>query len=363
MTATLHDSDRLVMLGTMKGLFLATPSGDGWSLAKPAFKGHTVYSATMDQRNGRRRLWAAASSPFWGTHLCWSDDLGENWTIPEEALVKFPEETEASLNQIWQIVAPPDEPDALYCGVEPAALFKSEDAGSSWSLCQGLWDHPHRSQWSPGGGGLCLHTVVPYPGDPQRMLIAISTGGVYQTEDGGANWRVTNRGVSAEFLPDKFPEFGQCVHKVQRNPSDPDQLFLQNHWGVFRSDDSGENWVDIGDEGLPSDFGFGMAVTAEGAACVIPLEADTFRCTPEGRLRVYRTANGGKTWEPLTNGLPQENAFETVLRDAFTADGNALFFGTRSGKVFGSADAGDSWEEMFTGLPPVTMVRSVNVIQ
>lgn len=363
MTATLHESNRLVMLGTMKGLFLATPTPGGWTLAKPAFKGHTVYAAALDQRDGRKRLWAAASSPFWGTHLCWSDDLGETWTIPEEALVKFPVETEASLNQIWQIVVPRDEPDVLYCGVEPAALFKSTDAGETWSLCQGLWDHPHRSQWSPGGGGLCLHTVVPYPGDPNRMLIAISTGGVYQTTDGGANWRVTNKGVTAEFLPDKFPEFGQCVHKVQRNPDNPDQLFLQNHWGVFRSDDCGENWVDIGDEGLPSDFGFSLAITKDGAACVIPLEADTFRCTPEGRLRVYRTSDGGKTWEPLTNGLPQENAFETVLRDAFTADGDALFFGTRSGKVFGSADAGDSWEEMFAGLPPVTMVRSVVVAQ
>jgi photosystem II stability/assembly factor-like uncharacterized protein len=352
------------MLGTMKGLFLATPgNGNGWTLSGPSFKGHVVYAATIDQREGRHRLWAAASNPFWGTHLCWSDDLGENWTIPEEALVKFPEAADTSLKQIWQIVAPAGEPDALYCGVEPAALFKSEDIGATWSLCQGLWDHPHRPQWSPGGGGLCLHTVVPHPADTDRMLIAVSTGGVYQTADGGASWRVTNKGVSAEFLPDKFPEFGQCVHKVQRNPNNADQLFLQNHWGVFRSDDGGENWVDIGDEGLPSDFGFAMAVTSSGAACVIPLEADTFRCTPEGKLRVYRTADGGTTWEPLTKGLPQQDAFETVLRDAFTADGEALFFGTRSGKVFGSGDSGDSWEEMFSGLPPVTMVKTATVLQ
>lgn len=362
MTENLHDPNRLLMVGTMKGLFLASPVDGSWTLADPAFKGHTVYAATLDQRNGRRRLWAAASSPFWGTHLCWSDDMGATWTIPEEALVKFPEEANASLNQIWQIVAPENDPDVLYCGVEPAALFKSEDAGETWKLCQGLWDHPHRPQWSPGGGGLCLHTVVTHPDDAKRLLIAISTGGVYQSEDGGESWRVTNKGVSAEFLPDKFPEFGQCVHKVARNPNNADQLFLQNHWGVFRSDDHGENWVDIGDEGLPSDFGFGLAITDTGAACVIPLEADTFRCTPEGKLRVYRTGDGGTTWKPLTNGLPQQDAFETVLRDAFTSDGSALAFGTRSGKVFGSPDGGDSWEQIFAGLPPVTMVRTTTVI-
>jgi photosystem II stability/assembly factor-like uncharacterized protein len=238
------------------------------------------------------------------------------------------------------------------------------DAGTSWSLVQGLHDHPHRPQWQPGGGGLCLHTILPDPSNAQRLFIAISTGGVYRTDDGGKNWQPRNQGVRAQFLPEgqQYPEWGQCVHKIVSHPENPQRLFLQNHWGLYRSDNGGDSWTDIAN-GVPSDFGFALEIDHHNpnTAYIIPLESDEFRCTPEAKLRVYRTTNAGESWEPLTNGLPQENAFETVLRDGMSGDtGNpmGLYFGTRNGKLFGSADAGESWNAIMAGLPAVVCVKS-----
>jgi len=252
----------------------------------------------------------------------------------------------------------------LFCGVEPAALFRSDDAGAIWSLVKGLFDHPHRTQWQPGGGGLCLHTILPNPANKDRMHIAISTGGVYRTDDGGQSWNPRNVGVRAQFLPPehRYPEFGQCVHKIVSHPSNPDRLFLQNHWGLYRTDDGGDSWIDIAN-GVPSDFGFAMVGDPNDANSVfiIPLESDEFRCTPEAKLRVYRTRNAGESWEPLTNGLPQENAFETVLRDGMSSDDlipAGLYFGTRNGKLFGSNDQGESWQSIAVGLPPVVCVKA-----
>jgi photosystem II stability/assembly factor-like uncharacterized protein len=257
-----------------------------------------------------------------------------------------------------------DEPDALYCGVEPAALFKSTDAGETWALVKGLYDHPHRSQWMPGGGGLCLHTILPDPSNKKRMHVAISTGGVYRTDDGGENWQPRNVGVRAQFLPpeNRYPEWGQCVHKIASHPSNPQRMFLQNHWGLYRSDDGADSWTDIA-HGVPSDFGFAMEIDPNNAstAFIVPLESDEFRCTPEGKLRVYRTRDAGESWEPLSNGLPQENALETVLRDALSADNlqpTGLYFGTRNGKLFGSQDAGDSWSAILESLPPIVCVKA-----
>src|SRR6185436_8738094 len=209
------------------------------------------------------------------------------------------------------------EPDALYCGVEPAALFASSDGGEKWSLVEGLWNHPQRPRWEPGGGGLCLHTILLDAEDPQRIRIAVSTAGMYVTEDGGATWRPSNQGVRAQFLPDKYPEFGQCVHKVVQAKSQPERMYLQNHWGLYRSDDRGESWADVAN-GVPSDFGFAMAIHHDDPDCawILPLESDEFRCTPEGKLRVYRTRDAGKSWKPMAKGLPQKDAYETVLRDA-----------------------------------------------
>jgi hypothetical protein len=316
-----------------------------------------------DGREGRKRLWAATQSMHWGAVLCSSDDFGEHWTVPEAPSVTFPAAAKRSLKQIWQITpGPTDEPDTMYCGVEPAALFASRDAGESWKPVVGLLNHPHAPLWQPGGGGLCLHTIITDPTDARRMLVAISTGGVYRTDDGGRTWEPRNAGVRAEFLPDKYPEFGQCVHKVVQHPSRPERLFLQNHWGLYRSDDWGDSWHDIAN-GVPSDFGFPMAIHPHDpdTVYIVPLQSDGFRCVPEGKLRVYRTQNAGKSWAPLTRGLPQHNAYETVLRDAMAVDSctpAGVYFGTRSGKLYGSRSDGASWQLIADGLPPIVCVKA-----
>ncbi|HLE63656.1 MAG TPA: hypothetical protein VI750_10970 [Pyrinomonadaceae bacterium] len=359
--------DPLLLVGTMKGAFILR-SGDSrksWEVGGPYFPGRAIYALNLDDRNGRKRLWAAVNSPYWGSYLSSSNDFGASWAEPDTYTIKFPTETEASVKQIWQISkGHPGEPDVLYCGVEPAALFKSEDAGETWSLVKGLYDHPHRPQWMPGAGGLCLHTILPDPSNNQRLYVAISTGGVYRTNDGGKSWQARNVGVRADFLPpeNRYPEFGQCVHKIASHPANRKRLFLQNHWGLYRSDDGADSWTDIAN-GVPSDFGFALDVdhNAPDTAYIVPLESDEFRCTPEAKLRVYRTRNAGESWEALTNGLPQENAFETVLRDNLSTDRmnpTGIYFGTRNGKLYGSNDGGDSWQSIEEGLPPIVCVKT-----
>jgi hypothetical protein len=295
-----------------------------------------------------------------------SDDFGKSWTNPQQAPIRFPVETGMSLKNIWQITpGPPDQPNRLYCGVEPAALFESEDSGETWTLVRGLFDHPHRPRWMPGNGGLALHTIVLDPSDKQRIYVGISAGGVYRTEDGGQTWTAQNRGIRALFMPEKYPEFGQCVHKIALHPSRPERLFLQNHWGLYRSDDRAENWTDIAN-GVPSDFGFPVAIHPRDPDRVyaIPVESDEFRCACDGRLRVYRTRNAGASWEPLMHGLPQKRAYETVLRDALVTDSldpAGIYFGTRSGQLFGSNDEGKNWQRIMGGLPSVLCVRSALV--
>lgn len=362
--------DVLTLVGTMKGAFIlrSDATRTNWEIGGPYFPGFAIYAFAYDNRNGRNRLWAAVNQMHWGSYLSSSDDFGRTWSKPEAYGIKFPEESESALKQIWQIsLGHPDQPDTLYCGVEPAALFRSDDAGASWSLVRGLYDHPHRPQWQPGGGGLCLHTILPDQANNQRLHIAISTGGHYRTDDGGQTWNARNAGVRAQFLPpeNRYPEFGQCVHKVVSHPTNTNRLFLQNHWGLYRSDDGGDNWQDIAN-GVPSDFGFAMVIDHHDANTVyiVPLESDEFRCTPEAKLRVYRTRNAGESWEPLTSGLPQENAFETVLRDGMAGDSlqpMGLYFGTRSGKLFGSNDGGESWAAIMEGLPPVVCVKTAVV--
>jgi len=363
-----RDSDALLLVGTMKGAFVfrSDKSRRKWEMDGPHFRGEAVYALLHDTRAGRPRTFAATNSMHWGPSVRSSDDYGRTWTTGEGRSVRFPEDTGRAVAQIWQL-APgrTATPDTLYCGVEPAALFESRDGGQTWAPNQGLLNHEHQPKWQPGGGGLCLHTIVLDPSDPRRMLIAISTGGVYRSDDGGKSWTARNTGVRAEFLPDKHPEFGQCVHKVAQAKRRPDRMFLQNHWGLYRSDDRGESWVDIAN-GVPSDFGFPIAIHPADPDCawIVPLESDEFRCTPEGKLRVYRTKDAGASWQPLTTGLPQDGAYETVLRDALAVDNLAtpgVYFGTRSGKVFGSADEGESWSSLADGLPPVISVKTAVV--
>jgi photosystem II stability/assembly factor-like uncharacterized protein len=365
--------DVLLLVGTMKGAFVMRSDRKRarWDVGGPYFAGQEVYALAWDGREGRSRMWAGTTSPHWGPGLSSSDDFGRTWETPETRRIRFPEDTGASIKRIWQIRAGRrEEPGTLYCGVEPAALFESRDNGESWSLVRGLFDHPHRPQWQPGGGGLCLHTIIPDPANRDRMYIAISTGGVYRTDDAGRSWQARNLGIRAPFLPNKYPEFWQCVHKVVMHPSNPERLYLQNHWGLYRSDDWGDSWEDIAQKGsdatVPSDFGFPMVVHPHDpdTVYIVPLESDEFRCTPEGRLRVYRTRDGGGSWEALTRGLPQKNALETVLRDAMAADPlekPGIYFGTRSGQVWASADAGNSWRLAVSGLPPVVCVKAAVV--
>jgi hypothetical protein len=228
-----------------------------------------------------------------------------------------------------------------------------------------LFDHPHRPRWQPGNGGLCLHTILLDPEEHQRMYVAISAGGVYRSDDGGATWQAKNQGIRVAYQPDKYPEFGQCVHKMVLHPARPERIFLQHHWGLYRSDDRGDTWKSISN-GVPSDFGFAMMMHPRDPDCVyvIPIESDEFRCTPDGRLRVYRTRNGGASWEPLARGLPQRDAYKTVLRDGMDTDRldpAGIYFGTRSGELFGSLDEGKSWKMILSGLPPIVCVRSVVV--
>ena len=214
----------------------------------------------------------------------------------------------------------------------------------------------------PGNGGLALHTIVLDPANTQRMYVAISAGGVYRTDDGGGTWTAQNRGIRVVFMPGKYPEFGQCVHKMAMHPNRPERLFLQNHWGLYRSDDCAENWTDIAN-GVPSDFGFPVVVHPKNPdwVYVLPVDSDEFRCSCDGRLRVYRTRNAGASWEPLMRGLPQKRAYETVLRDAMTADSldpAGIYFGTRSGQLYGSTDEAKNWKKILDGLPSVVCVKS-----
>lgn len=358
---------RVVLVGTTKGLFTLRHDGKGAEVEGPVFPGEEVYSTLVDTRTGAPRIFVGSMSMHWGPVLRRSDDLGATWSEHDQASVAFPDDTGAALARIWQLApGPADQPDVLYAGVEPAALFRSDDGGRTFSLVRGLWDHPHRTEWQPGGGGMCLHTILVHPADPDRLLIAVSAAGVYLSEDGGTTWQASNRGITVPFVPGNPElEFGQCVHKVARDPANPERLYLQHHGGIYRSDDGGASWEPMtGIAGM--DFGFPVVAHPSRAdtAYLLPLESDGFRCTPNGRCTVWRTTDAGSSWEPLRAGLPQEHAYLTVLRDAFTTDGAdpaGFYLGTRTGEVYGSTDDGESWQLLAGHLPPVLSVRAAAI--
>ncbi len=372
-----------VFVGTRKGgfIFSSDESRQKWERSELMFKGWEVMHINLDPRD--RRLFASAAHFVYGPTIQYSDDLGKTWTqarqnpaldrpslsgrppsTPEEAgtpeaLVGQPEK----VVKTWNITpGRAGEPGVLYAGIQPAALFKSADRGETWVLNDSLYDHPQRGKFFPGAGGLCLHTIVLDPSDPQRMYIAISAGGCYRTDDGGATWSPHNKNVRADFHPEKFPEFGQCVHKMDMHPSRPQVLFQQNHCGVYRSDDCGDNWTDINEGRLPTRFGFPIAVHPhEPETIYVALEeSDEYHMSVDGAFAVWRSRNGGETWQRLSDGLPQK-AHLVVLREAMAMDNldeAGIYAGTNTGQLFYSRDSGDHWELLADYLPPITSVET-----
>lgn len=356
--------DILLAVGTQKGLFIGRRRGQDWEVSGPEFPMQAVYSVGIDARGATPRLLVGTDSPHWGPSVFRSDDLGSNWQEPARPAVKFPEDTGASVERVWQLhPAGPAAPGVVYAGTEPGALFRSDDGGETFELVRSLWEHPQRPQWGAGYGGQAVHTVITDPRTADVVTVAVSTGGVYRSMDGGASWAPSNTGVEARFQPDRYPEFGQCVHKVAQDAADPDRLYLQNHGGVYRSDDAGATWSSIAGD-LPADFGFAVAAHPRrgGVAYVFPLSADSDRFPPDHRCRVFRTEDAGKTWSPCSTGLPEDPHFGTVLRDALwldDAEPAGVYFGNRNGEVYASADEGDAWQLVASHLPDVLCVRAV----
>lgn len=357
----------ILMVGTRKGLWLgrSDEAREEWEFTGPHFDMEEVYSCMVDTRGERPRLLAGASSSWLGPQVRRSDDLGATWQETPGGAVRFPDDLDASVERIWQLTPGPD-PGSVWAGTEPGAVFRSHDGGETFALERALWDHPHRSEWGEGFGGQAFHTVLPHPTDPASVTVAISTGGVYQTSDGGASWQPRNTGIRADFLPEgqQYPELGQCVHKVARHPARPERLYLQNHGGVYRSDDHAATWVSIAD-GLPADFGFPVVVHPQEPDTVFlfPLSAGFGRYPTDGRARVWRSRDAGETWEELGDGLP-DRFFVGVMRDAMCADDHertGLYLGARNGAVWGSADGGDTWRCVVADLPDVMVVRAAVV--
>lgn len=358
-------ADTILMVGTRKGLWVGRSDERraSWSWSGPHFDMTEVYSCMVDTRGDRPRLFAGASSPWTGPQIQVSDDLGETWRPTQGA--HFPEGLDTSVERVWQLV-PGTADNVVYAGTEPGAVFRSDDGGETFALERALWDHPHRAEWGAGFGGQAFHTILPHPTDPDSVTVAISTGGCYQTSDGGATWSPRNQGIRADFLPEdqRYPEFGQCVHKVTRHPSAPDRLFLQNHGGVYRSDDHGGSWQSIAD-GLPVDFGFPVVVHPHepDTVYVFPLGGGDRRYPPNAEARVWRSQDAGSSWEPLGEGLP-DSFYVAVMRDAMAADDHdraGLYLGARNGAVWGSADAGESWTQVVANLPDVMSVRAAPI--
>lgn len=353
-----------LFIGTKRGLFIARSDArrEAWSITPPLLEGREVYHAFLDPRDNRT-AWAATNHAVWGPHVHRSDDGGQTWEVLDAA----PKHAGArGLKAVWALApGPASRPDVVLAGIEPAGLFVSEDRGGSWRPVKGLNNHPTAKTWQPAGGGLALHSILVDPSDDKRAYVAISAGGVYRSDDGWKTWRPINTGLRADFLPERYPPTGQCVHKLRLHPALPTRLYQQNHCGVYRSDDRGESWIEI-TAGLPSDFGYALAIDAADpdALFVIPEESSHMRATVGGMLRVYRSRDAGSNWSTLRRGLPQTNAWVSILREGMDADTLqpcGVYFGTSTGHLFSSRDAGESWRVVAAFLPRILSVTAAVV--
>lgn len=348
-----------LLVGTRKGLFVFEGDpGAEFALKMRAFEGEPVEYAMREPHSGR--YFASVTSPFYGPKIWSSDDPAGEWRLATG--VKLPNGGDQSLRRIWEVVAS-DDGARFYAGGDPGVLFESRDGGETWELNRALWEHPTRPAWRSDSGGLSVHSILPWPGDPDRLAVGISAAGIWLTDDGGETWRHGNEGILADYLPEEARgnAIALCVHGLARSPAQPARLFMQFHGGVYRSDDGGETWIDIA-AGLPSDFGFPVVLDPADpdSAYVIPVTTSD-RLTPGGHVQVCETRDAGATWTARTDGLPQHDAYLSILRKCFDGAGEGaglqLYFGTTSGEIFGSADAGASWFEVAKRLPSVQSLR------
>ncbi|HEX7994585.1 MAG TPA: sialidase family protein [Streptosporangiaceae bacterium] len=361
-----------VLVGTRKGAFVLTSDGTrkNWDVSGPHFAGWEIYHAKGSPADPDR-LYLSQSTGWFGQQIQRSDDGGKTWQavgnefsydgIPgtHQWYDGTPHPWEFA--RVWHLEPSLHDPDSVYAGVEDAALFRSTDGGQHWAELSGLRNHKTGQQWQPGAGGMCLHTILLDPVHEGRMFAAISSAGAFRSDDSGQTWRPVTKGLRSEFMPDPEAEIGHCVHRIAMHPSRPEVLYMQKHWDVMRSDDAGANWHEISGN-LPTDFGFPISVHSHepNPVYVVPITSDSLHFPPDGQLRVFRSRSGGNEWEPLTSGLPQQNCYVNVLRDALAVDSLdscGVYFGTTGGQVYASADGGESWDAIVRDLPAVASIE------
>lgn len=385
-----------LLVGTRKGAFILTSDGKRkkWSIDGPLFAGWEIYHVNGSPADPDR-IFASQTSSWFGQIIQRSDDGGKSWSqpgsdgtagktnaagMPQGESNRFVYDTSAETGKpltthqwydgtqhpwefarVWHLEPSLLDPDTWYAGVEDAALFKTTDGGVTWHELAGLRGHESGASWMPGAGGMCLHTIVIDPSNPQRIFCAISAAGAFRSDDGGNTWTPINQGLHSEYIPNPTAEVGHCVHRIAIHPTNPNILYMQKHWDVLRSDNGGDSWREVSGN-LPSDFGFPIAVHAHEPETiyVVPIKSDSLHYPPDGKLRVYRSRSGGEAWEALTKGLPQQHCYVNVLRDAMAVDKAepcGIYFGTTGGQVYASGDSGDSWEAIVRDLPAVLSVE------
>ncbi len=377
-----------LLVGTRKGAFILTSDGrrENWEVSGPHFAGWEIYHIKGSPVDPNR-IFVSQTSSWFGQIIQRSDDGGRTWTVPGGEKIPGPTDMPGGgsnkfiydgvpgthqwydgtphpweFKRVWHLEPSLTDPDTVYAGVEDAALFVTKDGAKNWQELSGLRKHGSGPQWTPGAGGMGLHTILLDPSNPKRIHIAISAAGVFRTDDGGLTWKATNRGLKSQYIPDPEAEVGHCIHRIARHPSRPNTLFMQKHWDVCRSDDGGDHWTKISGN-LPTDFGFPIEVNAHepNTVYVIPIKSDSEHYVPEGKLRVYRSRTGGNEWEALTKGLPQKDCYVNILRDATSVDQLdpcGIYFGTTGGQVYASSDNGDSWKAIVRDLPAVLSVEA-----